>query len=168
MNILSRVMAKKTDPLTTTDPTPHELAGKVRKVAGHQVLESRLSSIRAQATELRAKLIALRIASNPNDDHSGRAIRALGQEIEANDQENRRCRLELAPMRTEHAERVAVALAPMRKAAAERVATAAAELDAALAAINEIHDAGRLHGADMPSLRLEGLGDVIRQVRNIA
>lgn len=172
MNLMPRLLAKKTlEPMTDTDPFPseaHRLAAAVRRPGRHQLEEHKLSGLRDKGAELRQRLIALRVEANPTNAHQiDKDIAEVVQAMATNDAELRRCRLELAPMRAEHAAKVERELRPMRQAAAQRVNAAAAELRAALSEINAVHDAGRLHGADWPSVHVDGLDRLDDQLRGI-
>ena len=109
-----------------TVPTPQEIAAGVARTTKHEAAESRLGALR----ELRTKLLAQYGALFATSDEAGkvRQGQAIAEADRKNAAEIRECRLDLAPLRAAHAERVAGALRAGRADVAKRATAALAEL----------------------------------------
>lgn len=120
----------------TPEPTPAEIAAKVKKTPAQLLAEQNVARLHAETTEKRADLVEL-IRLNENDRFTARVTKADAELLDLGRQ-TVAASAALKEMRLEHAERVERALAPRRAAAAARILDAIEQIRADIAVITAI------------------------------
>jgi hypothetical protein len=136
---LSRARVEAEDPVAAPGPSPAMIAAGVRKHGELQLGELRLARLVSRIGELREHQRAI-YADHPGDldgSDAGREVNRLAKAAEELEQEANDLRVELAPARRAHAERVAAALRPIHHEEARGLVQDLARIRARISVIHE-------------------------------
>jgi hypothetical protein len=165
---LSRARAEAEDPVAAPGPSPAAIAAGVRKHAELAAGERRLAQLNEKRDELRARQRSLtpQIFGHIDADDVGRQVNALARQAEVLEQKASELRVEMAPARRAHAERVSEVLQPIRHEAASGLVQDLARIRARIAILAECEVA--TNAADMTLLASYGLLAALGSLENMA
>jgi len=169
--VLQKIFPKAIQNESDARPTPLEIAAAVRRPGKHQLAEHKLAALRERHEFTRQKMREARQGIGQNfysEEKRDRAVTAVALELDALEADIRGTRLELAPLRVEHGERVEQALRPMRRAAGRKIEEALTMLEAAVSELDRLNDACRRHAYDAPPVRMPDVEAVRGAIRRIA